>query len=288
MSEIAEVKTEPSAWQASTWAPIGLAAVLVVLTMMINPMGKTEEEAPWGLLAMGFMFSAPLVCGLFAAWAPQPLLWRLPAAACVCGLLGLTGSVVDGDLNFTLALGLVFVMVWAVTALVRRFHGLRLSLQSPNAEESVAADHRQFSVRYLLAWTTITAVMLFLAKYIAADRYRNNSRVELLWPAIWNLLGFTAILSIALAPVITVAGVVLARQRLSPGRIALVPLSLLSGSLLASLAIRWFESPSSSETFVMTWSVVGQLCTGATLGMLLSAGVLRWAGYRLIRETASA
>lgn len=274
------------AWRPSHWGPIVLIAGFTLLTLAINHIGNTQDEAPWGLVAFGLMFSAPMMCGAFAALGPQPIVYRWPLAATACAWLGMIACVADGDLAMLAVYVTLHFLSWAVAATGLRRLGWRMTLIGPGEPATLPPAPPRFRVNYLLAWMTVTALLVSLAKLVASIHPAANAGS--VWGVLKAAVSFTGVSAIALMPVLAAGALVLSKRAPGARNAVLVLTGILVATLAAAVVIHWFEQSGTREPFRETWGLVGQLCLGASAGVVGAAAVLRVAHYRLEQETGRA
>lgn len=224
----------------------------------------------------------PLVCAVFAAWAPQPTMWRMPLAAASCVLISLAGCVRIANYLLLLYTGAIFLLSWTLLTFIHRTQGVRLVLPDLRGATANNGKTARFSIRYTLGFTAIVAVLFAIAKLVRVE----SSLAHLNFGRF--LSGFLAefeSFSFLMLPILAIGLIVLGRGNRLPAKVAAVLLGVVFASLLTTVTYRLLESATANYTFGQIWWMAGVFSMGATLEMLISTVVLRFAGYRLDRKT---
>jgi hypothetical protein len=274
------------------WQPWHALALLVAahaaFNILLNPMGGVSEDEFLTMLCMGVVFMQPVVFAIWTAIGPPPAMKRIPfslagfvfivlAGACAAQLRLSKRSFPPTNVGpewvfmpaalFAAAL-LVVLVVWVVT---------RWRIANTRSISGRAATVNQFSVKYLLVLTAISAVLLGIGRGLASSNDwsfgRNLGQVV---ARIWLIL-------LVMIPAILVP---LSVITLRPTLRMFVG-TIVSGAVLAWVAIETIilldNPPRSDVTRQVLFIQLGAMIAG-----IASALVLRFAGFRLVRSIKSA
>jgi hypothetical protein len=274
-----------SRWR--TWHALALlVAAHAVFNIISNPTSGHGEEFPT-LLWVGIYLIQPV---LFAAWiamGPRPAIQRIPFSVAGFLLLLLASCVpqlLSSQNNFPpRGVGLEMLFMPATlfgAALISMFllHIVfRWRIENTRPSQAGPTATNQFSIKYLLVLTAASAVMLAIGRALVSSMDVSDYPS---WRDIVGLIARIWVIFLAMVPAIVVPIVALSSRptfRMILGTIA-------SSGVLALVAIETIillDAPSRSN--VTRQVVLVQL--GAVLASFASALVLRFAGYRLVRQS---
>lgn len=276
-------QADSRSWRKEVWAPIWLLAAHALFALLLNPMGTPVSANMNALLIqmvlialMGVMMSQPLLCALWAAWAWPPVVWRVPLGVAACALLGLAAGAKKGDVQTPLLYEALLVAFLALLATARYVWGWKLIVTRASLPREEPLAPERFNTRYLLVWTTIVALLAALAGAIESASTSGPDR------PIGTMLLSLALFSAMLLPIIAAGALVLGRTR--RWLVSLIGLPLLIGGVSQGAAVVVVRIEPGGPPFAQAAAMMAAFVLGATVSMLLSALVLRGAGYRVIRE----
>lgn len=280
MPELPEVETRNRAWRPSDWALILVLTGQLLFNLQLNPISQTSGPNDWlSNFGLGVMFAQPLLCAWWTTWSSRPLVWRLPMGLAASFLLTLFITAPDYNLMGMVILQGLFFVFLAPLALIRRRYAWRLTTEAMTAPSDDGSGSNQFNIRYLLIWTTILAALCALTRYVVGGSAAVSGADEL-----WRLPVFLLIFAILLSPALVGGTWILAGWRpvglVIPFGLLLV---LAATAISAVLAVNLTgPSPGVGEIYsIFVW-----FSAGATVSTMLSASVLRLAGYRAVRPSA--
>lgn len=268
---------------------------------VLSPFGTSASEYPERLAyaVMGVITIQPILLAMWAAMGVSSLARRLPWAAVACLLLAYTASAgrlraidraASGD-DFLeaalLGLGL-FLVSFVVLLLVRRV--TRMHMQTPAANAASGAvtsrprDDIQFGTRYLLGWTTASALLLGMGRVLAPGGgwVELGSGAEEMFARISGAVGMFLVL---LAPPVAVCWLTLTKLRISLGVVA--------GGIISWAMLTWISAyvlhvtVAGSDSLGELLEALAFIQLGATAAACLTTVPLRLCGYRLRRSWQS-
>lgn len=286
MPELPEIETvrnnaQARRWGRAEWGPFVLLAVLMVAAIVGNPIRDSLEEWQAGIF-LGTMFCPFLQIAFWSAWSPYAAVWRLPLGFTACVTLSLTMCIEARDYTPIVMAILFFSTFYLSFATARALGRWRFLILGKHSIASTIAG-RQFSVRYLLAWTTVCALLLTLGRYVLNG---SDSVDRSPWELSLLLLTFSIIYGVILLPTIGIGLLVLGNKQRVLLSLLSFPIGIPLSSLTAAYAIQeWIPGGAPGGLFGAIWGLTACFSIGATLSMLLTALVLRYSGYRITRDT---
>jgi hypothetical protein len=164
----------------------------------------------------------------------------------------------------------------AIGSVLRRFTHWRIEPSTANLSPSAS---NQFSLRFLLILTTICAALLGIGRTLFATATAANSpAIDFLWRFLWMLPTFLCMT----IPPILVPTMILA-PRVSGRTLVATPIFW---ALLTYLAVELIKSgdPAQADTRWMLGWEIAQVQLGAAITGVISAFIVRTAGYRLVNS----
>jgi hypothetical protein len=176
MADLPPVDETPERCPPAYWITLGLLVVAhVEFGVFLSPAGIYGNSTYHFLLApvLGFLFSQPLLCAFWTAFAPQPFYHRVLCGLPICALLAFAvelGNLMTGGRVFSyhesfcqpgffLSMYLLLYLTATLLLLLAR-QLFRWRLTRP-AAEPVSYQYResQFGVKHLLILTAVTALV---------------------------------------------------------------------------------------------------------------------------------
>lgn len=287
-TQAAEAEEQAHRWGRAEWGPfallVGHVAFTGILSLIVPSLGS-----PWDFLLkatlMGVLISQPLLCALWAALAPAPLITRIPTALASFVLLGFCSPFLRATLPVWNSLSVIyfslFVFYWVGLTIKRRNGKGSLSVLG-NGSTDLPVTNR-FSLKYLLFWTTVVAILLMIGRSINVWEGGISREVKLMWDRVGFGILFVGfgIYSLLFLPVFASGMYVLkTSKRFFAGAAKISFCLLLSYVILTAIVVvKWKSSLVSDILIPLT-----NFYLGATLAMALSAAVLRYSGYRITRD----
>jgi hypothetical protein len=266
--------------RARSWLCLGfLVAAHAIFNICISPF----EGGPtfFNLLVMGVILSQPV---LFAGWAtigPPPASKRLPLTIAAFAAVILSGGMTSDEwlsLNYLL-IALTFFVV-AIAAMLVIAWRLRWSIRQTRGPEAGDMPLNQFSLKFLLAVTTISAALLGIGRALASRQ--DWGRTQGWQSDVLEMIGPIGYLLLALLPALIAPTLVLSpRPKLYV--MVTIPIVWIGLTVLAVETIVALEGPS-------RWDVVKDVVVlqlGSSMAGILTTVVLRIAGYRLFRRQST-
>lgn len=265
------------------WRPWHALALLVaahaVFNIIVNPTRERADDFPTFVL-IGVFLVQPVLFATWTAMGPPPAIKRIPFSAAGFILLMFAS-------NFRRSrIGLEFLMMpaalFAAALVVMLFLHVvtRWRVKNTRRIEGPTSATYQFSIKYLLVLTAVCAVVLGIGRAMAlAWDWPNHPG----WREFGGFVVRIWIIFLALIPAIAVPSVALAPR---PTFRIILGTILASGilSLIAIETIILVDNPPRGD--VAPQVLLIQL--GAVLAGLVSALILRFAGYRLARRSKEA
>jgi hypothetical protein len=269
-----------------TWRALaGLFCAHVLLVVIFNPTGPTNAHDEWTyLVVLGIVFVQPM---LFASWlslGPPPAAKRIPftiaAAVAVCLATGIKhwsffarpSSANSLDFDWMILDSAFFGIFALVGFILRKFFHWHIANKSSMSAGLVL---NQFSLKYLLALTTICALLLSIGRNLAMHR---DTRM------ISDLLTPMGIILLAMFPAMIVPVLTLSKRPAWPIVLIIVAAwATLSWLAVQSIVAQGPFSPGKSEMIQQ----ILFLQLGGTIAGGGSALVLRLSGYRLFGRNTS-
>lgn len=286
VDEIPEGNASPTGFPKH-WIALGLLVLAhAALGAYFTPIGKRAVEDETGaFLMIGVLASQPILFAIWAAFAPQRFyhrfLWSLLLCALVSyaaelGALRNTSHGLGGLLVLDIAL---FIAATIILLLFRRYS--RWQIKQPNREDAPSIyQANQFGIKHLLILTTITALVcgLYRTLYIIAPDLKRFSSIT-------EFMGALCLMLALLFPVIVIPWYTLAyRRRL----LSLIGITIIIAGILdlaaCSLLIE-MNAPVSRYDLIIKPYLLIQL--GSAMSAFASTLVIRWCGFRMIREPRS-
>lgn len=258
-------------------ALLGLLTVYLVLDVAVLSIAESELQA---LVASGVLAAQPVLIALWTAWAPYTARRRYPtgltAMALVVFLYAAYSSLLGSAFWLLLCSGLVF----ALLVLLRWRWGW--SFQNRPCRVATRPPPFQFSLRYLLAGTTATAVLLAIGTKLAHRREPFSIDVP--------QFALALVLSQLFAMVVLVAA-------LSAIRTASLKGAVLSGvivgatALVACLLAAWLlylvfaPSPFFTVSYTNLLAAMAWVAAPGVAVAIVTGAALRRAGYRTTKSS---
>jgi hypothetical protein len=277
--------------QTGRWRPWHALALLVaahaLFNLYLNPMGwqNPADDFPT-LLWFGVVFVQPVLFAIWAAWGPPPASKRIPATialfvlvvftSCIQPFSTVPGATVVVQGGFVLlALPLLLFTGAMIPMLVVRA-ATRWRIERPRDDGPPISRPDQFSVSYLLALTTVCAVLLGIGRGLAATQDWMGSPT---WQQIDELVTRIGMVLLAIFPAVLVPMIVISPRPTVP---------LLVGTIVSWAVLAWLgveaivhmdRTPRSDAAYQLAL-----VHLGGGMASFASAFVLRRAGYRLVRD----
>jgi hypothetical protein len=266
-------------WPA--FVPVLLACAFALLNMLL-PVSRPNE--PVELMLFGALFVQPVLFAIWMVLGPGAEVKRLPITCALFVIVMLAEAfnvwslleqgITRGPRLLIPGLALLGFAAGALT-LVRWFTGWRIRI-TPGATRDCLPANR-FSVKFLLLWMTICAVLIVIVRRLAFERWSAPDGQTLILMSI-----STALLLLMLLPATCVSLAVLL-PRLSVGVMLLWPL-LWAGLIWLTIemmlaAAAKFEIMPNDRKEITSFVITAQ--SGAVAAALLSSFVVRIAGVRL-------
>ena len=257
--------------------------------LTINPMGFSVSGPLEWLKAMFFavMFAQPV---LFAEWAvlgPGAAVQRVPLTLAAAAAVAFCGYYIGwnlfnhsaraslwSDSFYWYVWALAFPVASAVLIAIRRLSGWRIVRRTVAFANRVPGN--QFSLKYLLMLTAVCAAFLGTARFLAFQRWPGIS-IGRSSEAIQVLIAVSVVL-LALFPTFVVPLIALTPRPTVPMLIS-IPLTW---AALSWLALETVIATNGIQDRTRIARDIALLQGGAALAGLLSALVVRIAGYRLL------
>jgi hypothetical protein len=268
-----------------------LVAAHAILNLFLNPIGASVDDVS-GRLAlplMGAGIAQPVLIAIWAALGPGAAAVRIPLSLAAAGIVFLASvpklwNVFDNDVMASKRTGesllmelSLFAVVLVLMLVVRRISGWRI--QSHAVANDNKAGGSQFSLKYLLALTAVCAALLVLGRSVAAGSFWTESTF---WREFFTgLFLFGGTILLALFPMLIIPLLAIARR---PSLLAVAALPFLWAGL-TWLAVEILAS-ATGESCADLARQLGLLQAGAAVAGLVSALVLRSAGFRLVSSRA--
>jgi hypothetical protein len=251
-------------------------------TLFLPPSGQERPEVLF-FAKIGTFISQPV---LFAAWAslgPPPAVMRVPLsmAAFATVLLaiqfGYTRGAGGPDRLESLVIQSALLLAGvAIGLVVRRFTHWRIERSTVDLSPSAA---NQFSLRFLLILTTICAALLGLGRTLfATETAANSPAIDFLWRILWMLPTF---LCITIPPVLV--PIMILAPRVSGRKLVAIPVFWAVLTYLAVELIYIGDRPQADTRWTLAWQIL-RVQLGAAITAVISALVVRFAGYRLVNN----
>jgi hypothetical protein len=228
------------------------------------------------MVVVGVVLAQPM---LFATWlviGPPPATKRLPLTIAAFSAIILAGAITSEEwlsMDYLLIAAVLFVFTVVVMFAVYKLTGWKV-LHTWQGADSDLSLH-QFSLKYLLSVTTIFAVLLSVGRTLASGHEWGA------FPPILDMLLPVSFVLLALIPIFFAALAVLSDW--PPNRILIaIPLLWAGLTWLAVEAVVAVENEPRWEVA----RVISLMQLGAASAGILSAVLLRSAGYRLYRSRA--
>ena len=279
MSESPPVNEVPEHRRRSYyWIVMGL---LVAIYAVVGTFFVPDGNNVLSLLIGGLLLSQPLLFAFWAALAPQRFYHRFLWSLLLCSLVSFVEEL--GDLrnpyshlgSTMLAFTAEFLVVTILLLVFRRLS--RWHIRQLAAEET-PSDYRpnQFGIRHLVILITITALACGLFKTLLMM----NSNMDERFSSVAISVGAnTVIFLLSLLPVLVIPWYTLAcRGRVSVLILATIAILAVCDSVVYDLTIVVLAIDQS----IIRKLLLSQL--GAGLSVFFTTLVLRWCGYRMIRE----
>ncbi len=261
------------------WIGLGvLAFAYVVCNLCIRPFNGRDLFV--SRVSLGIAFLQPVLFAIWTVVGPPPAKMRVPLSLGAYAGAILAGSIVSHEWlspDYALLAGLFFSAAALVSLLVRRI--TRLGIRNVRELSDGITMAGQFSLKYLIGITTLCALVLGLGRVLASPEKWTQS-VTLTMRLSMML---TQLLIILLLMSTTIAPAIMALSK-RPRAVVLVALPLLwaASSWIAIEAMIAAGSPPRSQLIKLVVAI--QL--GGLLVALVSAIILRLAGYRLVKSRA--
>ncbi len=280
-SRSAEVPTAPS--RRRVWVTLG--GLLVVQGLVCVFLWPNDTPAARGVVAwlryasIGTILSQPMLWAIVTAFGPGRWLVRFPAGLLIVSMLGFLatyGAARRGDhesIFFAIAFFVLpFLVLQVPLTVLRQLSEWRIVW---TGERHVGTARRtQFSLRWLLAIITGVALVLAIGRGASAANWPSGSVTE------WFML----LLDISIVAVVvsgaSVGATPLVVTALGTARRGYGLFTALAG-LLGSAWLLYWLMPRDPDTLLM----VAFMLPTAWLWIFFNLWVLRWCGFRLVRET---
>jgi hypothetical protein len=227
-------------------------------------------------LTLGAAFVQPPLFAMWAVLGPPPAAKRWPLTIAAFIMIVYAGAMSDDkwlSLEYaTFAVGF-WVMTSLLMAIIAKLGGLRLS--AAQAASGAADPLNQFGLKYLLVITAICAVLLGIGRSLASPLPAWNPTWELGY-AIRGLIASFGFILLATLPAIVAPMLIVSR----PVRPAVLMALLLSWAGLSWMAVETIAALEGDPRWEIA-GVVASLQLGAAANAVVSAALVRIAGYRL-------
>ena len=146
-----------------------VGAPLLVVSLHAS-IALLHSDTAWVEVAhMGVLWSQPVLCALWAAWAPHSVVWRLPASLSVLLLLIMAVNIGESEWGEPIQYAALYVMFFPVLLAIRLVWGTQLHWRTSGEENGTTAETWRFNTRYVLIWFTVSALLLTLLRQIELD-----------------------------------------------------------------------------------------------------------------------
>jgi hypothetical protein len=269
------------------WVVLGLLVVAhAELGALWSPAGILEapDDLVYVPLALGFLFSQPLLFAFWTAFAPQRLYQRILWGLLLCALVsfaveggalfqqyfGAANRSFGWGLGFFMSIDLVlFSVATPILLLVRRLSRWQLA---QSAAESTPCNYQanQFGIKHLFILITITAIVCGAFRSLTViDSSVSPTPVVEVAQIVFQIA--SVFLPIALIPSITLGSL----RRVPATLFYLVTLLAICDAACYCMFVK------SQPDDLLQVMLCVQL--GGGLSVLFSTLVIRWCGFRLIR-----
>lgn len=266
----------PRSWLA----PVVLVALHAIFDIVFSPLNRPINF--WTtMLGAGAWYVQPLLFGAWAAYGPGSALKRIPvtwvaySTVLIPGILAqkLAGNGMFNYMQLLAILPATCVASTIVLLLIGRVTRWRIDNQPPDPNASSASS--QFSLRFLLGFTTVCAILLGLGRGLASSSAFKGSEI----PQILKITGFLLILMFPaiVAPLAALSPILSKRVWIA------IPLLWILLSVLGIGAYMQIEQNA------YNWKEAHDILfiqIGAFIAALASALFLRFAGFRLVRRVS--
>lgn len=236
-------------------------------------------------ICSGIMLSQFLCFSIWAVWSPHPITWRIPIS--FFGFILLTCCLLQDSSGQFEAISIMFATVicfWALSAAIRYWFGTHLG----NVQSASECDEEiyRFSIKYLFIWTTIIAILLMIGRLLKVNFLSSDGPGVTRVGLVQHLAEIVGACFLLLTPAAS-AFILSLTNRFGwlINSLIISFLYFLCTSIVTAITIRSssFTNTLKSEELI----VMSMVIAGSTIGTLLSVSALRWAGYRIVRQTDS-
>lgn len=256
-----------------------LLALLVLAHAIFNacyePFDGVEKAR---IVIMGVVLLQPVIFAIWTVLGPPPAYKRLPFTVAAFVFIVLAGSVNSREwlsLDYVIVATAFFSVTIVAMLIAGKLTGWRIRTMRENYVSAAAIN--QFSLKYLIGITTLCAVLLGAGRILAARTDWSESNT-------WTMLLSQMFAPLGLMLLVTLPAIILPLIILSrrPPTILLVifPFIWVGLSWLAVETIVATGAPPRGEVF----RDVLLIQLGAAIAGAFSAGLVRLAGFRLLRR----
>ncbi|MEN6451739.1 MAG: hypothetical protein ABFC96_14705 [Thermoguttaceae bacterium] len=286
---LTEPSEEPPKRLFKTWKVLGLLVVVhaafgAYFTPLGKPVSDTAPVAP--CLLIGFILSQPLMFAIWASLASQRFYHRFLWSLLLCSLVSFVDEIGSlrnphaGRGNGMICSIAVFIVATLLLSAFRRFS--RWQIRKPNVED-VPSDYRanQFGIKHLIILTTITALACGLCRTLLST----NHDLDRL-PSIVQFAGFILILCVLLVPILAIPWYTLSlRGKIVPLLVSTIMIGA-ACDLAAFCIITAMTPPAVGRADIYQEVIKPSLLIqfGAGASVLVTMLVIRWCGFRMMRE----
>jgi hypothetical protein len=286
MVDFSNASTDPL---PRSWLLLGALLVAHLLfILLLNPADISHTQATEWLhtIGIGAMFAQPILFASWAALGPPPAIKRIPlTSAAVLALMLVSGvkqwNLLESEEQNSLDVEWVFMgfAFFAAATLLMLLLRKLSRCQIVNARVAAApAQINQFTMKQLLTWTTICALLLGAGRGLTSTQASSADWLDV----ISDLSAMIGLVLLAILPALVAPLVTLAPRP---------SVRILFAGAVAWLAVSWI----SIETVVAVENeprgevlqAVSLLQVGGMTAGVFSSIVVRYAGYRLLSASSS-
>lgn len=272
LNEISEYRRSTS----NHWIVLGLLVIAHAGLVAYFSSARLRDNYPSYPLIVGVIFSQPLILAFWTAFAPQRFYHRFLWGLLLCAFLSSVAEVGTlfqeiRQLGFFLSMDLIlFFVATPCLLLVRRFSRWKLA---QSAAEPIISDYQtnQFGIKHLFVLTTVTALVCGLFRTLTViDPSLSPAPVAEVVKIVFQIASL--FLPMALIPWLTL------------GYHKNMPVSVFCAIAVLGIsdAACYFLFRNEPGPDVLQIILLVQL--GAGLSVVISTLVIRWCGFRMIRQ----
>ncbi len=271
------------------WVPLTLLFTHALFNLIFSPLPNEAANTAnqfLALIAMGVFFSQLAISALWGSLTLNAIFTRIPTS--IAAYVLVTACMLQNSteqFDAIVFICVIFLFLLLTGTFLRYWFQFVLSYD----EKHLAGDRfsHQFSMRYLLFWTAVVSILLTVGRILGINllNYFNQGVTQA--DLAKQVLDFIGIYLLMLTPAF-LAFVLPLHGKIGWLRIIfMVGLSYVISVLLTAAIL---ESTLSLMTTLRSEALKesSRVIAGMVIGMLFSTYPLRWAGYRIVRQTDAA